>query len=128
MAMTMMKIDPGSTPRQFMTTAQAAALTRRIVSLRAKRAYSRSILPSSSLRIDGVMLLSQLIPKIDNMTIGQFFTTDLWSDEFAAITGSKLNVERAEDLQEAASRMLVGISGVISGKLKVPDQAARSIC
>ena len=26
------------------------------------------------------------------------------------------------------SRMLVGISGVISGKLKVPDQAARSIC
>jgi hypothetical protein len=25
------------------------------------------------------------------------------------------------------SRMLVGISGVISGKLKVPDQAARSI-
>ena len=28
----------------------------------------------------------------------------------------------------AASRMLVGISGVISGKLKVPDQAARSIC
>ena len=32
------------------------------------------------------MLLSQLIPKIDNMTIGQFFTTDLWSDEFAAIS------------------------------------------
>jgi len=28
----------------------------------------------------------------------------------------------------AASRILVGISGVISGKLKVPDQAARSIC
>src|SRR5208337_615677 len=32
-----------------------------------------------------------------------------------------------EDLM-VPSRMLVGISGVISGKLKVPDQAARSIC
>jgi hypothetical protein len=44
--------------------------------------------------------MSQLIPKIEKMTIGQFFTTDLWSDEFSAITGSKLNVERAEDLQD----------------------------
>jgi hypothetical protein len=33
-----------------------------------------------------------------------------------------------ENEDEAASRMLVGIIGVISGKLKVPDQAARSIC
>ena len=44
--------------------------------------------------------MSQLIPKIEKMTIGQFFTTDLWSDEFAAIIGSKLNAERAEDLQD----------------------------
>jgi hypothetical protein len=44
--------------------------------------------------------MSQLIPKIEKMTIGKFFTTNLWSDEFAAITGSKLHVERAEDLQD----------------------------
>ena len=36
--------------------------------------------------------------------------------------------ENGATISAAASRMLVGISGVISGKLKVPDQAARSIC
>jgi hypothetical protein len=46
------------------------------------------------------MEMSQLIPKIESMTIGQFFTGDLWSEEFAAITGSQLKVERAEDLQD----------------------------
>ena len=41
-----------------------------------------------------------LAPEIGRMTVAKFFNTELWSAEFARITGSKLRAEREEDLQD----------------------------
>ena len=43
-------------------------------------------------------LRDNLMPKIGNMTLAQFFNSDLWSDDYARATGMKLNAERAQDL------------------------------